>query len=106
MTLQGAVTFVSLFGPPIFGFHVFRRHMGRSLIRAFIDSLYIFAVCMFVLMGLLVLYAAGLFGESVLFALPFMVVVCRWVLMAPHFKHPSPANRDERDESPDRRNLS
>jgi len=83
MTLQGAVTFVSLFGPPIFGFNVFRR-MGRSRIRSFIDSLYIFAVCMFVLMGLLVLYAAGLFGESVLFALPFMIVACLWVLMAPH----------------------
>jgi hypothetical protein len=83
MTLQGAVTFVSLLGPPTFGFHVFRR-MGRSRLRSFIDLLHIFAVCMFVLMGLLVLHAAGLFGESVLFALPFMIVVCLWVLMAPH----------------------
>ena len=84
MTLQAAVTFASLFGPPVFGFHVFRRHMRRSFIRAFIDSLYIFAVCMFVSMGLALLDAASLFGENAVFALPFMVVACLWVLMAPH----------------------
>ncbi len=85
MTLQGAVAMVSLFGPPAFGFFVFRR-MGRPRLRAFIDSLYIFVVCMFVLFGLVVLHLGlGLFGDSVLFALPFLVIACLWVLMAPHF---------------------
>ena len=84
MTLQGAVTFLSLFGPPAFGFLVFRR-MGRPWLRAFIDALYIFVVCMFVLFGLLVLHlGVGLFGDSPLFALPFLVIACLWVLMAPH----------------------
>lgn len=86
MTLQGAVTFLSLFGPPVFGFFVFRR-AGRPLLRSFIDSLYIFVVCMLVLFGLIVLHKGlGLFGESVLFTLPFLVIVCLWVLMAPHLK--------------------
>jgi hypothetical protein len=85
VTLQGAVTLISLFGPPAFGFYVFRRG-GRSWLRSFIDSLYIFAVCMMVLMGLILVHKGlGLFGESVLFALPFLIVVCLWVLMAPHF---------------------
>jgi len=84
MTLQGAVTLASLFGPPIFGFHVFHRYLARSVIRSFIDSLYIFVVCMFVLMGLALLSKAGLLGESAVFALPFLIVACLWVLIAPH----------------------
>ena len=85
MTLEGAVTLVSLSGPPIFGFFTFRR-IGRSRLRAFIDALYVFAVCMFVLMGLAILDAMGLVGESALFALPFLTVVTLWVLMAPHLR--------------------
>jgi hypothetical protein len=89
MTLQGAVTFLSLFGPPLFGLFIFRR-MGRPWLKAFVDSLYIFAVCMMVLLGLLIVHSAlGVFGESVLFALPFLVVICLWFLMA---RHPNARN--------------
>ena len=41
---------------------------------------------MFVLMGLAILDAMGLVGESALFALPFLTVVTLWVLMAPHLR--------------------
>ncbi len=84
MTLQGAVTLLSLFGPPLFGLFIFRR-MGRSWLKAFVDSLYIFAVCMMVLLGLLIVHSAlGVFGENVLFALPFLVVICLWYRVARH----------------------
>jgi hypothetical protein len=42
-----------------------------------------------------------MFDDDIAFVLPVAVVVCLGALMAPHFKHRSPANRDERDESPD-----
>lgn len=82
MTLQGAV--LPLFGPPLSGLFVFRR-MGRPWLRALIDSRYIFAVCMMVLLGLLIVHSGlSVFGESALFALPFLVVICLWFLMARH----------------------
>ena len=40
--------------------------------------------------GLLIVHSAlGVFGESVLFALPFLVVICLWFLMA---RHPNARN--------------
>ena len=84
MTLQGAVTFLTLLTPPVAGYLVFRR-AGRSRLKSFVDSLYIFAVCMMVLLGLIAVHLGlGIFGESPLFALPFLVGICLWVLMRPH----------------------
>jgi len=86
MTLQGAVAFASLFGPTAFAFLVFVR-AGRSWARAFVDSLYVFAVCMMVLIGLLFAHEKlGLFGDGIVFALPIFVGIWLWLLMKPQFR--------------------
>lgn len=105
MKLQGVVVLASLFGPPIFSVLVFLR-AGLPLLRSLINALYMFAVCMFTLLGLVhYQQKLGLSDSDIAFALPVAVVICLGVLMAPHLKHRSPANRDEPDESPDERNL-
>jgi hypothetical protein len=86
MTLQGAVVFASLLGPAAFAFLVFVR-AGRTVLRAFLDSLYVFAVCMIVLIGLIFAHEGlGLFGEGIAFALPVFVGLCFWLLMNPRFR--------------------
>jgi len=101
--LQGVIVLASLFGPPILSLLVFLR-TGLPLLRSFINALYIFAVCMLTLLGLFLFKRKlGMSEDDIAFALPVAVVVCLGVLMAPHFKHRSPAKRDE---SPDGRNLS
>jgi hypothetical protein len=86
MTLEGAVVSASLFGPPAFAFVVFVRN-GRSWVRSFVDSLYVFAVCMMVMIGLVSVHEGlGLFGDGIAFALPIFVGICLWLLMNPRFR--------------------
>ena len=86
MTLQGAVIFASLFGPPTLAFLVFVRN-GRSFARSFFDSLYVFAVCMMVMFGLILAQEGlGLFGDGIGLALPIFVGICLWLLMNPRFR--------------------
>jgi hypothetical protein len=102
MTLQGVILLASVFGPPIVGLLIFLR-AGLPLLRSFINALYLFAVCMLTFLGLFLFkQKLGMSDDELVFVLP---VVCLGVLMAPHFKHRSPANGDERDESPEERNL-
>ena len=106
MKLQGVIVLASLFGPPIFSVLVFLR-AGLPFLRSLINALYVFAVCMLTLLGLVhYQQKLGLSDHDTAFVLLIAVVVCLGVLMAPHFEHRSPANRDEADESPDERNLS
>jgi lysylphosphatidylglycerol synthetase-like protein (DUF2156 family) len=101
MKLQGVIVLASLFGPPILALLVFLR-AGLPLLRSFINALYMFAVCVVILLGLFLLQRKlGMSEDDIAFVLPVAVVVCLGALMAPHLKHRSPANRDERDESPD-----
>jgi hypothetical protein len=86
MTLQGAIITLSLFLPPIATFVVLRR-VGRTWKNAVVAALYIYAVCMIVLFGVIILAEGfGIFGESVGFGYPFILAICLWWLYALDWK--------------------
>lgn len=101
MKLQGIILLASLFGPPLISVLFFLR-AGLPFFRSLINAVYVFAVCMLILLGLY-LYKRkfGMSDDELAFTLPAAVIIGLGILMAPHFKRQSSVDRDEPPEGRD-----
>jgi len=99
--LQGVIALASLFGPPLVSV-LFLLRAGLPFFRSLINGVYVFAACVLIFLGL-VLYQRkfGMSDDELAFTLPVAVIVCLGLLMAPHFKRNSSADRNERPEDRD-----
>jgi hypothetical protein len=88
MTLQGVIITVSFSLPPVAVFIFFRR-IGKSLAQAAIAAVYVFAVCLLVLFGLVYLEIRySMFGDSLGYVYPFLLAMCLFLLVAAQWDRP------------------